>query len=458
MIDTPPPQPESWIARRYPALLHRDFRLLWIAQVISITGSQMQNVAVAWQVFEITGSKAALGMIGLSRAIPVMLLALIGGATADAFSRRRIMLITQTIMMLTAAALAVLAASGAFFTITTAGGELAVKSMGTALGNPDAELVLSGSWWTLPFILIIGLTATLAAAGAFDGPARQSLIPNLVPPSHLANAISLGTMAFQVSMVAGPALSGFAILAFGVEGVYLVNALTFLAVIGALLAMRRVEHRTEGKRSEVSLAAVMEGLRYLKKVPLISSTMLVDFFATFFATASALLPAFAKEVLDTDAGGLGVLYSAESIGSLIAGLIIVSMGEMRRQGRVMLIAVACYGGATALFGLTTSFTLAFIMLMLVGAGDAVSTVIRQTIRQVATPDALRGRINSANMIFFMGGPQLGNFESGIVAAALGTPFSIVFGGVAVLGVVAVMALRFPILRNYDRWSEEYRVD
>lgn len=458
MIDPSPQESGSWIARRYPALLIRDFRLLWIAQLISVTGSQMQNVAVAWQVFEITGSKAALGMIGLARAIPIMVLALIGGATADAFSRRRIMLITQTVMMLISGALAVLAVSGTFFTISTAGMEIAVKGMGSALGNPEVELAMStGSWWTLPFIMVIGLTATLAAAGAFDSPARQSLIPSLVPPQHLPNALSLGTMVFQVSTVAGPALSGFAIAAFGVGGVYLINALTFISVIVALLMMRSVERRPE-VRSQVSFAAVMEGLRYLKKVPLISSTMLLDFFATFFATASALLPAYAKEVLGTDSRGLGVLYSAEAIGSLVAGFIIVSLGEIRRQGRVLLAAVAFYGVATALFGLSTSFTVAFITLMLVGAGDAVSTVIRQTIRQVATPDNLRGRINAANMIFFMGGPQLGNFEAGIVAAALGTPFSIVIGGVAVVGVVAAMAVKFPVLRHYDRWNREEEVD
>lgn len=398
---------------RFPALASRDFRLLWLGQVVSISGSQMQNVAIVYEIYQRSGSKAMLGMVGLARIIPIVIFALVGGVVADSYRRRTIMVATQTTMMFAAIGLALL-------------NEFAASSV--------------------PFILL--LTSITAAAGAFDGPARQALMPSLVPPQHFANAVSLSTMVFQTSMIIGPAIGGVILKHSGISSVYWVNAGTFLAVIGALFMMRPVERPPHGGRP--GLDALLDGLRFVRQSRIVWSTMLLDFFATFFATATALLPVFAQEVLHVDAGGLGLLYAAEAVGSLAAGLFLSFLGDFGRKGKVLLISVALYGAATAIFGLSQNFYLSLLMLGLVGAGDAVSTVIRQTIRQLSTPDHIRGRMTSVNMIFFMGGPQLGNLEAGLVAAAIGAPLTVVTGGIAVVALVGWTALRFPVLRRFDR--------
>jgi MFS family permease len=297
--------------------------------------------------------------------------------------------------------------------------------------------------------IILALTGVTAAASAFDGPARQSLIPNLVPPEHLTNAISLNTMMFQAATIIGPALSGFTIAHFDVEVVYWSNAASFLAVIAALAAMKVVEAKRTGT-AKVDLASLFEGLKFVRQNTIIFSTMLLDFFATFFSSATALLPIFARDVLHVGPEGLGLLYSAESVGSLVTGLIVSMMGDLRRKGRLLLTSVALYGLATAIYGFSTSFILSLVLLALVGAGDSVSTVLRSTIRQQVTPDHIRGRMTAVNMIFFMGGPQLGNMEAGLLAAWVGAPFSVVIGGVATVIVVGVTAWLFPQLRNHDR--------
>ena len=287
-----------------------------------------------------------------------------------------------------------------------------------------------------------------AAASAFDAPARQSLTPNIVPREHLMNAMSLNNMMVQVASIAGPALGGFVIAGLGVSAVYWFNAASFLAVILALAAMR-LEGLPQRNRANVNFASLIEGLRFVRHNSMVLSTMLLDFFATFFASANALMPVFAKDILHVGAEGLGILYSAESIGALIAGTGVSILGEMRRKGRTLLLAVGVYGLATALYGFSGNFFLSILFLMLVGAGDAVSTILRATIRQVITPDELRGRMTAANMIFFMGGPQLGNFEAGLLAATIGAPLSVVVGGVATVLFVALVAWQYPQLRRYD---------
>lgn len=408
-----PDYQSSFIARRFPALLHRDFRLLWFGQIVSVAGSQMQNVAISWHIYQRTDSSVMLGLIGLVRVVPIILFSLIGGVVADTYNRRRIMFVTQSIMMCAACGLGVI----------------------TVLGDGSPAVLLA-------------LTAVTAAAGAFDGPARQSLIPNLVPPEHLTNAVSLNTMMFQAAMIIGPTLSGFIIDGFGVDAVYWINAGTYLAVIGALVAMRPVAVvRTEG--AKVDFASVLEGLKFVRSNTMILSTMVLDFLATFFSSATALLPVFARDILKVDSRGLGVLYAAESVGSLGAGIIMSMVGEVRRKGILLLVAVGAYGLATTIFGLSTSFWLSIVMLALVGIGDSVSTVLRQTIRQLVTPDYIRGRMTGVNMIFFMGGPQLGNLEAGLLAAAFGAPISVVIGGIATIVLVAVTAAKFPQLRKYE---------
>lgn len=372
----------------------------------------MQQVAINWHIYILTKSPVALGFIGLTRVIPLIVFSLIGGVIADAHDRRRVLIVTQSTMMLFAALLGLL----------------------TMLGVINAPLIYA-------------LAALTAAAGAFDAPARQALYPNLVPKEHLTNAVSLVNLARQVASIVGPMLAGFVIAALNVEAVYWFNALSFLAVLAALVLMRTPaqQHLGEGR---VSFSAMVEGIRFVFQAPMIRTTMLLDFLATFFSSATSLLPIFASEILNVGAQGLGLLYGAESIGAVIAGAVMSLIGDIKRQGAILLGAVAVYGAATALYGMSTIFVVSFVLLVLVGAADTVSTILRNTIRQLATPDYLRGRMTSVTMIFFQGGPQLGNLEAGIVAALFGAPFAVISGGIATILLVLVTAWQVPELREY----------
>ncbi len=398
--------------QRFPALRYRDFRLLWSGLLVSNTGSHMQFAAINWHIFILTHSALALGFIGLSRFIPIVIFSLIGGAVADAHNRKKILLVTQISMTILSLILAV-----------------------TTLTH------------TVTPLIIYAITALSAVALAFDSPPRQAFIPSLVRKEHLANAMSLNVIMFQTSMMVGPALAGIVISQFGIGTVYLLNAISFTSVITALLLMK-TSGEIEGMPSRVSFRAVLEGLAFVKSRAIIWSTTLLDFFSTFFASATALLPIFAEKILQVGPVGFGFLYAAPSIGAVLAGYVLAHMGTIKHQGKVLLVSVALYGVATIAFGLSKTFVLSFFALFLVGMGDSVSTVIRNTIRQLTTPDYIRGRMTSVNMIFFMGGPQLGEFEAGVLAAAVGGPLSVVIGGVGALVATAVIAAKIPVLRNY----------
>jgi MFS family permease len=394
------------------ALQHRDFRLLWIGQLISQAGSMMQVVAINWHISVLTNyNPLALGFVGLSRVAPIIFFSLVGGAVADARDRRKVMLRTQSAMAIFAAILGLLTDHG-----------------------------LQSVW---PIYL---LNALAASASAFDSPARQALIPSLVPREHLANALSLNSIMFDVATIVGPMIAGILIGVRDVTIVYWINALSFLAVIGALLIMHPA--RQEIKRT-ASLSSVKEGLRFVFRQPIVRSTMLLDFFATFFSSANQLLPIFAAQILQVGALGYGLLTAAAAIGSLIAGSAMGFITRIRKPGAVILWSVAIYGVATLLFGMSRSFVVSLLMLAATGASDTVSMILRQTIRQVVTPDELRGRMTSVNMIFFMGGPQLGELEAGVVAALFSAPLSVVVGGIGCLVAVALTAWKAPTLRKFD---------
>jgi len=270
-----------------------------------------------------------------------------------------------------------------------------------------------------------------------------------VPAQDLPNAISLNAIMFQTAAVVGPAAGGVLIGEFGVPWAYACNAASFLFVIGAVLAMRGISGRAEGSNGAVSLAAGIEGLRFVFSTPLIRSTMLLDFFATFFASATALLPIFAQDILQVGARGYGLLSSAPSAGAILASLVMVRMVDhIDRRGQVLLWAIGLYGLATVVFGLSHAFLLSFVCLALTGAADTVSMVIRSLARQLTTPDSMRGRMTSVNMIFFQGGPQLGELEAGLVANAWGPVLSVVSGGVGCLLITGLIASRTPQLRQY----------
>jgi MFS family permease len=398
-----------------PALRHRDFRLLWAGQAISIAGSRMQAAAILWQVYAITGSPLALGAVGLAHVLPLLAVSLFAGVAADVFDRRKLMLGTQTSMLLLALLLGV--------------------------------LTLRGLQSAVP---IYAISALVAVAWAFDAPARQALIPRLVPAHALAGAFSLNSTVFQLGSIVGPALFGLVIARTGVAAAYFINAASFLAVIGALLAMRPVPPAPAAteRAPQVSVRAALEGLRFVRLQPIIFSSMLLDFFATFFGAATALLPMFAQDILKVGAAGYGWLYAAQAVGAAIIGVLLSLLPPLPHAGRVMLLAVGVYGLATIAFGLAPNFALAFGALAVAGAADMVSMVIRNTARNLLTPDALRGRMTSVNMVFFMGGPQLGELEAGAAAALLGAPAAMVTGGVGCLLALGWIAARYPQLRTY----------
>jgi MFS family permease len=403
-------------SKSFSALRHRDFRLLWMGQIVSVTGSQMQSVAINWHVYLLTKSAFALGLVGLFKGVPIVLCSLMGGVVADAMDRRRLMIATQTVMLISAAALAL---------VTLAG--------------------LQSVW---PIYL---LTAAASGATAFDIPARQALMPTLVPARDFPNAVSLGLMVFNVAMIVGPAIGGFLLASHGPAAVYGINAISFVAVIVALAAMRtsgRVTEESE-QANRVSYAALKEGLAFVWRTPVIVQTMTLDFAATFFSSATALLPIFAVEILHVGARGVGLLAAAPAVGSVLTALLITRVGGFRRQGNIVIWAVAVFGLATVAFGISHVFWLSLLALAITGAADTVSTVLRQTIRQLATPNNLRGRMTSINMVFFMGGPQLGELEAGLVASLIGAPLSVVIGGFGSLLSAGVAAIKAKSLLNYE---------
>jgi MFS family permease len=419
----------------FVALQHRNYRLIWIGLLASMTGSTMQNAALLWHVSLLVPPERkglALGLVGLVKVVPIIAFSMISGVVADAWNRRRLMLFTQAGSALVAGGLAALAFAG-----------------------------LSEVW------PMYALAALSAAVGTFDLPARQALVPMLVPREHLPNAISLNTIMFQTASVAGPSLGGLLIAARGVEWAYVANALSFLSVILALLMMRNVPERSPaeaGSSDDVSWRAALEGLRFVFRQPLIRSTMLLDFFATFFSSATALLPIFAQEILAVGPRGYGWLYAAPAVGAVATSVAMIPVtSRIVRRGPVLLWAVAVFGLATVVFGLSRWFWLTFVCLALTGAADTISLIIRNVVRQLETPDRLRGRMIGVNMVFFTGGPQLGEFEAGAVANWLGATFSVVSGGVGCLIATAWVAIGTPALRRYHapthrRSAEAQRAD
>jgi MFS family permease len=393
--------------------------LLWIGLLLSFTGSFMQAAAILWHVsvlVEPSEKGLALGGVGLVRVIPIVVFSMISGVVADAWNRRRLMLATQTCAAMVALLLAWLTSRG-----------------------------LSSVW------VLYGLAALGSAIGAFDLPARQALVPMLLPREHLPNAISLNTIMVQAASIAGPGIGGLLIASAGLTSVYLLNAISFSFVIVALLMMRGVPERAEssGSDDDVSWRAALEGVRFVFSSPLIRSTMLLDFVATFFSSAVALLPIFAQDILHIGARGYGWLYAAPAAGAVLMSAVMVVLNDrIRRRGPVLLWAVAIYGLATIGFGVARSFWLAFACLALTGVADTISMVIRSVVRQLETPDRLRGRMTGVNMVFFMGGPQLGEIEAGVVAQWFGAPFSVISGGIGCLLATGWVAAATPALRKY----------
>ncbi len=399
-----------------PALTHRRFRLLWAGLFISVAGSRMQFWAILWHIRVLTDQPIALGGIGLIRVLPIIVFSLVGGAIADVYDRRRVIFVTQSIFIITATLLG-------WLTII---GKIAI--------------------WNIYL-----LTALEALASSFDLPARQSLTPNLVPSKDLPNAFSMQSMAFTVGAIIGPALSGIVIATGGLSLVYWINAVTYLVLVWALIRIGPVtqQHAQRKGRSPVSWDSIKEGLTFILNRPIILSSMLLDFFATFFSSANALLPIFARDILMVGEAGYGWLAAAQSVGAGITALIMSQVYTIRRQGKILLGAVISFGIWTLVFGYSRYFWLTFISLAMMGASDTVSMIIRNTIRQLRTPDQIRGRMTSINQIFFMGGPQLGELEAGLVAQFFSAPIAVITGGLGCILATMWTAHKWPQLWRYD---------
>lgn len=397
---------------RYPALASRDYTLQWIGQFVSNAGTQMQTVALSWQLYEMTGSPFVLALLGATRIVPIIIFSLIGGAIVDAHNRKKILYVTQISQAILAALQGILTVSG--------------------LANP---------------VNLLAINAFLIAIYSLDGPARAAFLPSLVKREHYGNAVSLNIIGYNISTVAGPAVAGFVIAYSGVAIVYYIDAVSYLVLFFAIFWMK-AHGKIEGARQPVSIASVTEGIRFVTSKTLIWSTMLLDFFATLFAEATILLPVFAKDILHIGPELLGFLYAAPFIGATIVGFIAGFVGKSIHTGKVLLISVATYAVGTILFGISTNYFLSLAALVLVGAGDGMGAIIRNIIRQLATPDYIRGRMVAINQIFYTGGPRLGEVEAGIVAGFFGAPLSVVIGGIGTLLVVLIVGLKIPALRTY----------
>jgi MFS family permease len=377
----------------------------------------MQLWSLFWHIRVLTDQPAAVSWIGLARFLPLLFFSLIGGLMADIYNRRKIMFVTQTAMAVVALVLGLLTWTGLI------------------------------QLWHLYL-----LTGIQAIAQAFDLPSRQALVPNLIDnKDDLPSAFSMTSIAFDMGAIVGPALSGIVISTLGQEATYLINAVSFGAVLLALVLMGDVPQvATPQKRQNgFDREAIAEGVRFILSKPIILSSMLLDFFATFFSSANTLLPFVARDILHVDAIGYGWLSAAQSIGAVVVAVVISQRTFIRRQGLILLWAVVAFGAATILFGLSTSYVLTMLALIFIGAADAASTIVRNTIRQLLTPDYIRGRMIGINQIFFTGGPQLGEIEAGLVAQSFGTPMSIIVGGLGCILAVIFIAWRWPQLPKYN---------
>jgi MFS family permease len=396
-------------------LRHRDFALYVAATVATAIAIEMSFVAIGWQVYEIHRDPLDLGIVGLAMFVPLPLLALPAGHLADRYPRRTVLAISVAIDA--AVALGLLA-------VTRAGADE-----------------------TWPFFALAFGTGVASALGA---PAGRAMTPSLVPREILVRALAQRSVAWQLSVIGGPALGG---LLFAIEPqlVYIVSA-AFSAV--ALLAVLALHAGRDGAGAgSPDLASVLGGVRLVRRTPVLLGAISLDLFAVLFGGAVALLPVFAKDILEVGPAGLGVLRAAPAVGALCAALIMARRPIHRRAGGTLLTVVALYGATMVVFGLSETMWLSLVALAVGGGVDMVSVVLRQTILPLVTPDELRGRVNAVEMVFISASNELGAFESGVAAALIGAVPAVVVGGMATIAIAALWWRAFPALRNVDRLDE-----
>jgi MFS family permease len=409
--DTPAPHDP------YAALRFRDFRLLGLGQFIAVLGEQMIGVAIGWELYERTRSALVLGLVGLVQVIPVILLSLPAGHIADRFDRKRIAIATRLMLALCSGGLALLSATQ---------GSLA---------------------------LIYGCLLLIGAARAFNDPASASLLAQTVPQEVFTNAATWESSTWQLAAVIGPALGGLVIaIQRSATLVYVLNAGAAIICVLLLLAIRG-RRAAQPPHEEATLTSLAVGVRFVWRSKILLAAITLDLFAVLLGGATALLPIFARDILQVGPTGLGWLRAAPSIGAVLMAIALVYLPPFRRAGATLLLAVAGFGAATIVFGLSRSFVLSLAMLGLLGALDNISVVIRSTLLLTQTPDSMRGRVSAVNSVFIGASNQLGGFESGLAAALFGPIIAVVGGGIGTILVVAAVGLIWPEMRRLGRLGE-----
>ncbi len=406
----------SETSRTETVLSHRDFRRYLLSVFLGILAIQIQSVAVGWQIYAIARSPMALGYVGLAQFLPIMACTIPAGHLADRFDRR---------LILAASYLAEAVAAGLFVAL--------------ALTAPKVI-------W--PFYVVLAL---FGAARAFAGPAAQSFVPMLVPQDLFPQAVAWSSSMFSVAVIAGPALGG-AIYILGPAVAYAVCLSLFVSIAILTMTIRKsVSYPAETDLTV--LERITAGISYVRSKPIILGSFSLDLFAVLLGGASALLPIYARDILYVGPVGLGLLRSAPALGAAMLGYMIGKMALQRNAGLAMFACVAIFGIATIVFGLSRNFALSLTALFVLGASDMVSVYVRTTLTQLATPDAMRGRVSAVKLLFVGASNELGEFESGLTATWFGTVPSVVIGGVGTLVIVAVWLRLFPSLREVDRLSD-----
>jgi MFS family permease len=394
------------------ALRHRDYRVFWVGLLLSSVGSQFTSLAIAWQIYELTHSPLQLGLMGLARGVPQVVMLLFGGLLADAVNRRTVILCTQSVLFVASALLALLT--------------FADK--------------------TTPATLYVA-TIALALFNSLEAPARHAIVANLVPREDLAAALAIYNSQRHVATIAGPAVAGVTIWLWGPAVCYAIDAASWLIMFVAVVAIRTTLPEGGGRRA-VSLESLRAGFRFVLNHAVIFPLLMMDFGANVFGTVRALLPIFAKDILSAGPQGLGILYAGSAFGSLAGAIGLSFFGGTRKVGVWILAGVTLYGLSIVSFGGSHVFWFSVFLLVLSGIGDTISAIMRSTINQLATPEELRGRMSSINSLFTNCGPQLGQFQAGALASLIGAELTVMSGGLVILLIVAVLVFRFPHVRDF----------
>jgi MFS family permease len=397
-------------------LKYRDYRLFLLARLLMTAAIQIQSVAVGYQIYELTSDPLQLGFVGLAQFLPMLALILPAGDLADRFNRRTILLISCLLEAAVAAC---------FFALTV--------------------FRIEALWAFYLVLALFGVMRTLSA------PASQSLVPLLVPPEHLSKAIAWSSSAFQTATIVGPALGGLLYL-LGPQGCYIICFVLALMVTGLFGAMR-VSMAPRDVKNSTAFERAVAGIHYVKAHPIILGAISLDLFAVLLGGATALLPVYARDILDVGAVGNGLLRAAPALGAAVTGIWLGHRPLNQKTGTWMFGCVALFGVATIVFGLSENFAVSLVALVVLGASDMVSVFVRSTLIQAATPDAMRGRVSAVGMLFVGASNELGEFESGGAAHLVGTVPAVVIGGLGTLAVVGLWMWLFPALRKVDRLSD-----